>query len=277
MKLTTTLTLSACLLTNLAHAEKSKNPLTFHYNEYENSVYSNKLATINWNTKEGMARFEKAEKGDFFRLAHHFKAQQAPSTCGIAAAVTVMGAIYEKRGEQMPLVEAWPINFGGKTVGLEYRTINETNFFNDKTDEILNRKAIVMRSYATKDNKFGGGIDMEDLAKMLKINGVKSEVIQVKTSDEKSVNDFREVLIKILKDDSRFLIANFNRSFAGMEMGGHYSPIVGYDKDSDSVLVMDVAEHKNPWIWVNIVDFHKSMNSKTYSQKDNRGYMILKA
>lgn len=277
--LTTAVTLTVCLLSSVAiAAPKSSNFLTFHYNDYENSLFSGKLAVINWNSKEGKERFARAEKDDFFRLAHHFKPQATPGTCGIASTVTIMGAIYEKRGEKMPLFEVWPIYFNGKTIALEYRTINETNFFNDKTDQVKNRKAITMRYYAdVEKEEFGGGIDMWQLVKMLKVHGISSEAFQVKDTSEKSINAFRDLLIKTLKDDSRFIIGNFNRAYSGVEMGGHYSPLVGYDKETDSVLIMDVAEHKNPWIWVNLEDLYKSMGSKTYSQKDNRGYMIVKA
>jgi hypothetical protein len=40
-------------------------------------------------------------------------------------------------------------------------------------------------------------------------------------------------------------------------------------------MILDVAAHKNPWIWIGLSDFYHAMNSATYSGKDNRGYMVI--
>jgi hypothetical protein len=161
-------------------------------------------------------------------------------------------------------------------LALEYRMLNEDNFFNDATDKIVDRRAVKMMYYHDVKNKqFMGGIDMEELVKMFKVHGVKANATQVKQVTDAGINSFRDLVKKVVNSKDQFIIANFNRSYQNIIVGGHYSPIAGYDQDSDSVLLLDVAAHKNVWIWVKLEDFYRSMNSSTYSGKDHRGYILV--
>jgi hypothetical protein len=258
-------------------ASVNKNPMTFSYDEYAPSVYSNKMAVINWNSEEGVKRFESSKyKGDFFRLAHHYKPQQQFSTCGIASAVVVMGAIYEQQGKKFPLLKSIPLAINGQAFAVEYRIINEENFYNEATDKIVDRRAIVMQyPKDVKTGQFGGGIDMDELVKMFKVHNVKSKIFYVDSVSDEKITKFRDQLKEILIDKNRFIIANSHRGYQGIEMGGHYSPIVAYDEASDSVLYLDIAAHRNPWIWIKLEDLYKSMNSKNYSGSNYRGYMVV--
>lgn len=272
------ISIASSAVSTLANAQVSTNPLTFSYDQYAPSSYSKKVEVINWNSEEGVKRLERSKfKADFFKLAHHVRAQEEPSTCAIATAVTVTRAIYELQDKKMPLIKSIPLNFNGKTVALEYRTIDETTFYNEATDAIVDRRAIVMQyPKDAKTGTFMGGVDMKELAQMLKVHGVKSTVTHVATSTKADVDAFRKVVKEVVNDKSRFLIANYFRGYQGIEMGGHFSPIAAYDEESDSILILDIAGHKNPWIWVSITDFHKSMNSKNYAGTDFRGYMVLR-
>ncbi len=278
MKLFPIFVLSAITFATSAMAQVNTNPLTFSYDQYAPSSYSKKVEVINWNSEEGIKRLERSKfKADFFRLAHHVRSQEEPSTCAIATAVTVTRAIYELQDKKMPLVKSIPINFNGTTVGLEYRTIDEKTFYNEATDKIVDRRAIVMQyPKDAKTGAFMGGVDMEELAKMLKVHGVKAKVTHVATSTNENVDSFRKIVKEVVNDKERFLIANYFRGYQGIEMGGHFSPIAAYDEASDSILILDIAGHKNPWIWVSIADFHKSMNSKNYAGTEFRGYMVLR-
>lgn len=258
----------------LANTDFIIKSLTFHYGQYDKSKYSDKIAVVNWNSKQGIKRFDESDyKGDFFRLAHHFKPQSNPALCGQASATIVMSAIYEINKKPFPIIEEWPIAIGDKRYPLQYRLWNENNFFNEKTDKILDKRIISLK--ATKNNgDFGGGMDIEDLQKMITSHGLKSKLVSVTKSDEKSINEFRNLLKNILNSDKQFLILNYEHSYKGL-MGGHFSPVVAYDEDSDSVLILDVAAHRNPWIWVDLKDIVHSMNTKNYTQTSNRGYLIV--
>jgi hypothetical protein len=262
--------------TNFAFADEQtiKKSLSFHYNEYPASQYSKEVAVINWNSKEGIERFERTSfKGDFYRLAHHYKPQINPAACGQAAATVVLAGIYELNQKPFPVIEEWPIAFGDKKYALQYRQINETNFFNEATDKILDRRTISMK-VTKKDGSFGGGIDADELQKMLKIHGVKSKLVIVdKFSDEK-LGEFRKLVKEVVNSPKEFLVLNYDHSYKSL-IGGHFSPVAAYDEKSDSVLMLDVAAHRNPWIWINLSDIFHAMNTKNYAQTSYRGYLVI--
>jgi hypothetical protein len=54
---------------------------------------------------------------------------------------------------------------------------------------------------------------------------------------------------------------------------GHMSLVSAYQQDSDEVLVLDVALHKNQWQWVSLSNIVSAMNTK--DGKQYRGYMIV--
>lgn len=247
---------------------------TFHYDQYPPSNYSKQVAVVNWNSPEGIERFTRTEyKGDFFRLAHHFKPQVNPAACGQAAATLVLSAVYEMNHKPLPVIEEWPITIADKKYPLQYRLFNDSNFFNEETDKVLDRRAIYMK-LTKKDGTFGGGIDIDELQKMLKIHGVKSKLVNVdKFSDEK-LAEFRKLVKTVVNSDKEFLLLNYDHSYKGL-MGGHYSPVAAYDEKSDSVLMLDVAAHRNPWVWINLSDIYHAMNTKNYSQTAYRGYLIV--
>lgn len=254
--------------------ETIKKSLTFHYNEYPKSAYSDNVAVVNWNSAEGIERFERSSfKGDFFRLAHHFKPQPNPAACGQGAATVVLSAIYEMNKTPFPVIEEWPITIGDKKYPLQYRLINEGNFFNEKTDKVLDRRVISMK-ITDKSGNFGGGIDIDQLQEMLKIKGVKSKLVNVKEFSEEKLIGFRNLVKEVTKSEKQFLILNYDHSYKSL-IGGHFSPVAAYDEKSDSILILDVAAHRNPWIWVNLSDIFHAMNTKNYAQTSYRGYLIV--
>ena len=256
--------------------EDFKKAFSFNHGSYEASPFSGKVSVFNWNSDEGIKRLERSKfKGDFYRLAHNFRPQEFPSTCGVATAVSVITAIYELNNKEMPLVLSVPIKIGEKTYGLDYKIFNETNFLNESTDKVIDRRSIKMQARHNKTGEFTGGIDMEELKNVLSTYGVKANVNQVKEFSEKGVVAFRSLVKDVVNSKDKFVIANFNRAYQNIFIGGHFSPIVAFDEESDSVLVLDVAAHKNPWIWVGLSEFYHSMNSSTYSGKDYRGYMVI--
>jgi hypothetical protein len=265
----------AGLSVNFAQANETiTKSLTFHYDKYQPSPYSKEVAVVNWNSAEGIERFSRAEfKGDFFRLAHHFKPQVNPAACGQGAATLVLSAIYELNKKPFPVIEEWPITIGDKKYPLQYRLLNDSNFFNEQTDKVLDRRTIYMK-LTKKDGSFGGGIDIDELQAMLKIHGVKSKLVNVTEFNEEKLAKFRSLVKEVVNSDKEFLVLNYDHSYKGL-MGGHYSPIAAYDEKSDSVLMLDVAAHRNPWIWVNLNDIYHAMNTKNYAQTAYRGYLVI--
>lgn len=275
-KLLKILALTSLFFANSAFADETTitKSMTFHYDKYPTSVYSKEVAVTNWNSAEGILRFERTSfKGDFYRLAHHYKPQTNPAVCGQAAATVVLSAIYELNQKAFPVIEEWPITFGDKKYPLQYRLINESNFHNSETDKVLDRRAISMK-ITKKDGSFGGGIDIDELQKMLKIHGVKSKLVNVSEFNDQNISDFRKLVMKVVNSNQEFLLLNYDHSYKGL-MGGHFSPVAAYDEKSDSILMLDVAAHRNPWIWINLSDVYHAMNTKNYAQTAYRGYLVV--
>lgn len=271
-----TLALAAFFVANAASANSDviTKSMTFHYNQYPESAYSKKVAVVNWNSKEGIERLERTPfKGDFYRLGHHYKPQTNPAICGQAAVTVVLSAIYELNQKPFPVIEEWPITIADKKYPLQYRLINESNFYNEATDKVLDRKAISMK-VTKKDGTFGGGIDIDELQKMLKIHGVKSKLVNVKKFSEENLSAFRTLVKEVVNSDKEFLVLNYDHSYKSL-MGGHFSPVVAYDEKSDSILMLDVAAHRNPWIWINLSDVYHAMNTQNYAQTAYRGYLVV--
>jgi hypothetical protein len=62
----------------------------------------------------------------------------------------------------------------------------------------------------------------------------------------------------------------------GQEIGGHISPLAAYDAKADRFLILDVARHKYPPVWVKAAELFDAMNTPD-AANDNRtrGYVLV--
>ena len=243
--------------------------------------FSNSFADeliIKWNSTEGLARLNESQyKDDFYQMVEHFQPQINPLYCAIASSVIVLNTLYEEQKivSQKDLEIIKPKAFGSGTI--PFNSYSQLTFFNDKTDKIKDRKIITLKNI-TKENEndaknFDAGLSLKQLADILKTYQLKTEIHYVKSSDGQSLDDFRKILKIILAEDKKFLLANFDGKVLGLKTGGHISPIVAFDEKSDSVLILDVAGHKNGWYWASITNLLKAMNTKDGDHY--RGYLVI--
>ena len=242
------------------------------------SDYPIKNITTDWNSKKGLEKLYNSQyKNDFYQMADHFQPQINPLYCAIASSVIILNTIYKDKKiiSQKELEIKKPKVFGGDII--PFFSYSQLTFLNKKTDKIKDRKIISLQNI-TKENEnnvknFDAGLSLQQLSGILKIYKLKTQVHHVQTINKKSVMKFRKLLKKILIEDKKFLLVNFNGKILGLETGGHISPIVAFDNNSDSVLVMDVAGHQNGWFWVSIINLLKAMNTK--DGENYRGYMVV--
>ncbi|MFT6077370.1 MAG: hypothetical protein ACJATU_000570 [Rickettsiales bacterium] len=236
-------------------------------------------SVVRWSSPDGIKRLENSKfKNDFYQLADYFQPQINPLYCGVATSVIILNSIANNGGAptQKNLEVSKPKIFGGGNI--EFPSYSQLTFFNDQTNKIKDQKIIELKNI-TPDNEnyaknFDPGLTLLELKKILtKSYGLKGKSVYVKNSNKKTVDKFRKLVKKITSDECRFLIINFHGSVLNLKTGGHISPIVAFDEDSDSVLVLDVAGHKNGWYWANISDVVKAMNTK--DGKKYRGYLIV--
>ena len=61
----------------------------------------------------------------------------------------------------------------------------------------------------------------------------------------------------------------------GMDGTGHFSPVVAFEPESDSALVLDVARYKYPPVWMPIETLFDGINTTDASARDTRGLIDI--
>jgi hypothetical protein len=185
-------------------------------------------------TTEGVERLAAADAfADYELLASSFQAQSLASYCGVATSVAVLGA------------------FGTPTT--------QGEFFTDEASAVRSRFKVTF-----------GGMSLPDLAGLLKAHGLKTSVHY---ADQFSVVEFRAAVEKNLATDNDYLLVNYQREALGQGRVGHISPLAAYDRETDSVLIMDTAAHKYPPTWVPIELLYAGMSTTDSASGKMRGYV----
>lgn len=241
-------------------------------------ISNSAFATEVWNSAEGLGRLTRSQfKNDFYQLANFYQAQANPVYCSVATATAILNALNYGEIESQKSGEITKPD-GEK---IEYKLFTQQGFFNEETDKIKPRDIVEYKTSVAKvfdgsdwNEKYDAGLSLGDLTKILaKVYHLKTDLTYAKKNDERSVKKFREILKKTVADKTSFLIANFDGKILGSQTSGHISALVAYDEDSDSVLVLDAALHKNPWFFVEVSKLYEAMNSmdgETY-----RGYLVV--
>ncbi len=232
----------------------------------------------NWNSKEGRSRLENSQfKNDFYQLVNFYQPQINPLYCSAATGVMLLGAFnYGNIPSEKSMEVAKPKALGGGNI--EFKGYLQTTFFNAKTDKIKKREIIDLKepkNIVNGKENYDPGLNLEEFTKILnKIYGLKVATKHVDKIDESVISSFRELVKKVLNDEKSFIVSNFDGKVLEQKTNGHISPLAAYDEASDSVLVLDVALHKNTWYWVSITDLLQAMNTK--DGENYRGYLIVK-
>ncbi|KAI7881030.1 Phytochelatin-domain-containing protein [Lichtheimia hyalospora FSU 10163] len=92
---------------------------------------------------------------------------------------------------------------------------------------------------------------------------------------------FLQDLEAITANNSRqVMVISYSRSRIGQmgQQGGHFSPIGGYNKEENMVLIMDVARGQYPSVWVDAELLFQSMQERELDiLGKSRGYFLLQA
>jgi len=245
---------------------------------FANSSYAEKNFSPNviWSSESGIARLQSSEfKNDFYQLVNFYQPQINPIYCSAASAVTVLNALkYGKISSQKQFEITPPSDSSSKV--LDYKLYSQENFFNERTDVVKSRDVINYKAKRVYGNEkiYDAGLSLAELSRIFeKVYHVENKIFYVEKNDEESRQNFRQVMKKIFSEKQKFIIANFDGKILGQPTGGHFSPIVAYDEKSDSVLVLDVALHKNLWYWVATEKLYQAMNTKDVEYF--HGYIIV--
>ncbi|KAG1041565.1 hypothetical protein G6F43_012074 [Rhizopus delemar] len=89
--------------------------------------------------------------------------------------------------------------------------------------------------------------------------------------------DFLSHLESVTSNTTNQIVVHYSRSALGQpDHVAQFSPIGGYNKNEDQVLIMDVARGKYPSVWVKTKDLYHAMMVKSREEAGrSRGYFIL--
>ena len=242
----------------------------YTYGKFNPSTFADPAAVVlvAWNSEAGLERLARAEyKTDYYQLVHHYQPQINPLYCGIATSVIVLNAMRLDRGRvpsQKALEVKTPRAWGGGEI--PFRHYTQATFLNAETDRVKTRAVIDLENITAANSDdptaFSPGLALAELKAVLEVYGLQVDLHHAAEDPQTGIQRFRQTIEAVLGDESRFLIVNFVGRLIGAPTGGHISPVVAYDRKTDSVLLLDVAGHKNPWYWVPVEHLYLSMHTQ---------------
>lgn len=181
----------------------------------------------------GVARLGDADAmADYDLLRSHYESQELRSYCGVASSVTVLSALG--------------------------RDVDQGSFFTSEASEVRPRRKVMM-----------GGMSLPDLAGLLRAHGA---TVELKHAAASTVEQFRETVVRNLSNEGDFLLVNYQREVLGQYRVGHISPVAAYDRETDTVLIMDTASYSYPPTWVPLASLFEAMATLDRSSGKSRGY-----
>eukprot|EP00596_Hydrurales_sp_CCMP1899_P004247 CAMPEP_0119054062 /NCGR_PEP_ID=MMETSP1177-20130426/74823_1 /TAXON_ID=2985 /ORGANISM="Ochromonas sp, Strain CCMP1899" /LENGTH=239 /DNA_ID=CAMNT_0007034179 /DNA_START=189 /DNA_END=905 /DNA_ORIENTATION=+ len=226
---------------------------TFHKRPLPDSL-------ISLSSKNGKIIFSEALASggmeSYFSLAEQFVTQSEPSYCALSSLAMVLNAL----------------NFDPKKVWKgAWRWVSE---------ETLQCETQVCGHSLEKVREFGMDFDeFESLSRChgIRIRAYKNDESNLRNECNRDLNEFRSYVETVCGSDKSesFIVANFSRKVLGQTGDGHFSPLGGYHKGKDLVLIMDVARFKYPPYWVPLEVLWASMAVHDISTNSSRGYFLL--
>lgn len=260
----------------------SNAPIPYQWGVYKPSpLGGGKIIIVDWNSPEGMKRLARSKfNQDFYQMAHAYQPQINPVFATAASAVVVLNAMRLPQHtipSQDEIEIAKPKALGGGII--PFPAYSQLTFLNAETDKIKDRKLILLQNVTPENENdksaFKPGFGLEEMQKMLKtVYRADSVVTNAEEDPKTGTAKFRDTLKKVLADKNTFIVSNFKGDLLGAATEGTVSPLAAYDVASDSVLILDVTGHKNPWYWVPVPALYAAM----HTQYDGiwRGYIQIK-
>lgn len=208
----------------------------------------------------------------YFPLAEQFVTQSEPSFCSVSTLAMVLNAL----------------SFDPKKVWKgSWRWVSE---------ETLQCESSHVCGHSMEKIKTDG-LSFVQFESLARCHGVKitshrvvaepeEEEIEVEPQSEdphvdepcpESIETFRALVEKISQDDQAgtFMVVNYSRKVLNQTGDGHFSPIGGYHKEKDLVLIMDVARFKYPPYWVPLSQLWDAMAEPDKVSGEPRGYFVI--
>lgn len=175
---------------------------------------------------------------DYEELLTNFVAQSRKGYCGVATAITTLNA-----------------------AGIPGPPLDQRSLFANPSVNVDPWKVSFI------------GMSLRDLGALLSAHGALVSVVEASSTD---VDAFRQAVRSNLSRSGDYLLVNYEREHLGQTQSGHISPVAAYHAPSDRLLILDVAAHKYPPVWVRLDEVWNAMNAPLNPETSvTRGYVIV--
>jgi glutathione gamma-glutamylcysteinyltransferase len=202
---------------------------------------------VPFSSAEGRALFREALNDGtmegYFPLAEQFHTQAEPAFCGLGALVMVLNALAIDPGR------AWK---------------GPWRWYSEELLDCCRSLDVVKRE----------GLTMGQLRCLARCNGADVESFP---AGQSTLVELREHVVEAARNaDGPHLIAAYSRGKLGQAGDGHYSPVGGYHRGRDLVLLLDVARFKYPPHWAPLSLLWDAMAPADPVTGRPRGYLMLR-
>lgn len=178
----------------------------------------------------------------WFALAEQFHTQSDPAFCGLGSLVVALNALQIDPGRIWKGPWRW------------------------YSEELLD-------CCLPLDEVKSKGVTMEELACLARCNGARAKP---QHADAATAGELRDAIVEATKAPlGPIMIAAYTRRALGQTGDGHFSPVAGYHKGRDLVLVLDVARFKYPPHWLPLPLLHEAMQAMDPASGRARGWIML--
>ena len=209
---------------------------------YKRSLPSTSIA---FSSREGRQLFAEAMESNgmegYFPLVEQFHTQSDPAYCGLGSLVMALNALAIDPERQWKGVWRW--------------------FADDMLDCCLPLGTIREQ-----------GLSIDQLACLARCN--RAEVTLVR-ANEMNLAAWR-IALGIAAGGDAVVIASYDRGALEQTGSGHFSPIGGYHRLRDLVLIFDVARFKYPPHWVPAERLWQAMQEGDPATGQSRGWLALR-
>jgi len=236
---------------------------------------------IQFSSKEGKAIFQEAllsgMANAYFPLSEQFLSQSDPAFCGIAALIMILNAM----GIDPNVVWKGPWRwYGSEEMILQKCRIDP---------ERVRRAGILMEEFLSLARCQGLRVDMKrpcapsqgdvlnpchTISNFRKdiINSTMNPPSSSSSSSSESENDDETT---DSDSDGAFLVVAYSRKILGQTGSGHFSPVAAYSKETDQVLILDVARFKYPPYWVSVELLYEALRPEDVVTNKSRGWFMM--
>lgn len=176
---------------------------------------------------------------DYERLIESFVPQSRAAFCGVATSVVVLNAL--RRPEPR---------------------FTQSMFFTDSARRIRGPLRVTF-----------AGMNLAQLRDLLRAHGLETTLSYASDVD---IGVFRSTAQENLSTSGDFLLVNYQRAKLGQGEMGHISPIAAYHAETDRLLILDVAAHNYPPVWVPTRTLWNAMNTVDTLAGRSRGFIVVR-